>query len=276
MFAGPLSMASNVLKNKINKNNAENYVVMVKPYEVYQDNLGIASSDEIIKGNKNDIYFMASIGKILAARTAIEYFKDKENGLDSKISDLLSDYPEKMSNFIDKLKLNPNFSRITIADLLRHTSGIGQFTQESFAQLTKRTNEMLSSEEILDLETEQNSEYGKFSYSNTGYELLALILERHSKKKFEDLERDLVLKPLKLENEIFLRDQIDKTKISIVNRSDLNLILGKNFDKNENAEHNILNLPFRAGAGIYANPYSVSKLATKIWDKDSNRSIRKI
>jgi len=60
----------------INGTLPQNPVIMVNPNEVYQDKVLVATSDKSSIGNPNDVAYMASIGKVLTAKTAIEYFKD--------------------------------------------------------------------------------------------------------------------------------------------------------------------------------------------------------
>lgn len=162
------------------------------------------------------------------------------------------------------MRKNPNFNKITVAHLLNHTSGIWQFTQESFNSLVGKTDKKLSFEKVLDLKKEEG-EFGKYSYSNAGYEMLALVMEKDSGKRFEDLERDLVLKPLNLEKEIFLRDDLENKdgEWKIKNHPSKNYVAPRYFDGEK--VFPLANQPFCAGAGMYANPASVAKLAKGIW-----------
>ena len=90
-FMGPQGAVTQAMNGVL----LQNPVIMVNPNEVYQHKLLIATSDATKIGNPDDIAYMASIGKVLTARTAVEYFKNNENGLDSKVSDLLLSYPRR-------------------------------------------------------------------------------------------------------------------------------------------------------------------------------------
>ena len=209
----------------------DNPVVMVNPNEVYQDKVLVATSKETKIGNSNDVAYMASIGKILTARTAVEYFN---GNLDLKLSDLLQDYPEGKSAFIDDLKQLPHYKNITIAHLLNHTAGLQQFSQKGFSDLTAKNSEFLISEQILsnELDNNPNVKFGNYNYSNVGYELVGLVLEHDSGKTLENLQRELVLRPAGLDEEIFLRDDLkeENGNYSVRNYPEKNLLLGQYFD----------------------------------------------
>ncbi len=251
-----------------------NPVVMVNPNEVYQDKILVATSDENKIGNPDDVAYMASIGKVLTARTAVEYFKN----LDLKLSDLLQDYPEGKSAFIDDLKRLPHYKNITIAHLLNHTAGLQQFSQKGFDKLTTENNQFLTSEQILshELDKNPNVKFGTHNYSNSGYELVGLILEHNSGKTLENLQRELVLKPAGLDEEIFLRDDlkvVGNGNYSVKNHPEKNLLLGQHFDGT--MVNNLPNLSHHAGAGIYANPQSVARLAQAIWTQENLQQLEK-
>jgi CubicO group peptidase (beta-lactamase class C family) len=269
-FLGPQSATKKAIDGTLSVNS----VIMVNPNEVYQDRILSATADEVKIGDPNEIAYMASIGKILTARTAVEYFKN----LDLKLSDLLQDYPEGKSAFIDDLKRLPHYENITIAHLLNHTAGLQQFSQKGFDKLTTENNQFLTSEQILsqELDVNPNVKFGKFNYSNVGYELVGLILEHHSGKTFENLQRELVLKPAGLDEEIFLRDDlkvVGNGNYSVKNHPEKNLLLGQHFDGT--MVNNLPNLSHHAGAGIYANPQSVARLVEKIWTQENLEQLQR-
>ncbi len=269
-FIGPQGAAKMAIDGTLSKNP----VIMVNPNEVYQDKVLIATSDANEIGNQNDIAHMASIGKILTAKTVIEYFK---GDLEIKIATILEDYPEGTSKFIDELKQLPHYNEITLAHLLNHTAGLAQFSQKGFDDLTSKNSECLLIKDILSHELDKSSvpEFGKHHYSNAGYELVGLILEHDSRLLLEELQRNLVLEPVGLKNEIFLRDDLQKGidgKFCIKNHPEKNLLLGMHF--NGSKLNPLPNLSHCAGAGIYANPKSVAKLAKNIWTQENIESLQ--
>jgi CubicO group peptidase (beta-lactamase class C family) len=128
---------------------------------------------------KIDLFWIASISKSF---TAAAVMKCREQGLirlDDHIARYLPDVPA------DK-------QTITISDLLSHTSGLPQ----SYA--SEIINDRDTAAQIVLKEQLVSSPGSKFNYSNANYELLAVIVERVSRRRFENYVRAELLQPLKL------------------------------------------------------------------------------
>jgi CubicO group peptidase (beta-lactamase class C family) len=86
---------------------------------------------------------------------------------------------------------------ITIHHLLTHTSGIPSYTNSpAYARtmmVPKTHEEMIGSFRDLPLEFAPGEQY---KYNNSGYYLLGVIAEKLAGKKYEDVVRDQILKPL--------------------------------------------------------------------------------
>jgi CubicO group peptidase (beta-lactamase class C family) len=93
------------------------------------------------------------------------------------------------------------WSKITIAQLLHHTSGIPDFTHDprfavwSASPRTPKEIMALVAGKPLDFPTG-----GKFAYSNTNYEILGAIIEKVSGKTYGELLRSRLLDPLGLKD----------------------------------------------------------------------------
>ncbi|MDJ1470188.1 serine hydrolase domain-containing protein [Xanthocytophaga flava] len=95
----------------------------------------------------------------------------------------------------------PAFGKqVTIQQMLNHTSGLagyGDFIAES-------TIEPLQDEDVLHMVEKQDSTRfqpgSEFSYSNTAYVLLGLIVEKVSGKSFADFMKEHIFKPLQMDN----------------------------------------------------------------------------
>lgn len=128
-------------------------------------------------GKKNDItseFGLASSAKMFTG-IAVLQLEEKE-----KIS--LSD---KVSKIMPELK-NPIYQNISIAQLLNHTSGLGDFFEDQSYQ--HGVTDMQDRATIYGFieRTVPLFESGQdFRYSNTGYLLLGLIIERISGKNFK-------------------------------------------------------------------------------------------
>lgn len=110
----------------------------------------------------------------------------------------------------DKLKLNdtlqkyfPNFpyKNITIENLLTHTSGLPDYL--SLMENDKRTSMNFTNIDVLNflIDTKPKCYFkpsSQFDYSNTGYVLLALIIEKCSGLSYSDFVRQNIFMPLNM------------------------------------------------------------------------------
>jgi CubicO group peptidase (beta-lactamase class C family) len=97
----------------------------------------------------------------------------------------------------------PNGSKITLQQLLTHTSGIFSINPDetdtvTWTPVTK--NYVLSFFENQPLGFEPGT---KFSYSNSGYYLLGMVIEKVTGHPYEEVVRNLIFDPLKMTNSGF-------------------------------------------------------------------------
>lgn len=141
----------------------------------------------------------ASIGKTFVAATVLSL--EAEGVLDR--SDLVADHLGDRDWFARL----PNHATMTIGDLLRHSAGIPDHVHmESFAAEMKRRAAAgvtaLSPEEMIAfiLDTEPLFPAGTgWSYTDTGYLLLGLVIEEATGRTYYDLVADRFLGPLGLD-----------------------------------------------------------------------------
>jgi D-alanyl-D-alanine carboxypeptidase len=133
--------------------------------------------------NTNTKYQIGSITKLI---TATLIFRLIEKG-DLSLEDKLSVYYPQI----------PNSSKISIKNLLEHSSGLGDFLmkKDSISWLTKKVSE----QDIINEITRQGVSFQpneKVLYSNTGYYLLAKILEKKYKQPYAKVVDKEIAKPL--------------------------------------------------------------------------------
>ncbi len=153
--------------------------------EVYSKNFG---QDKLTDVNF-DIetkYQIASVTKIVTGILIFDLIENNQLKLNDKLSDY---YPEI-----------PNSNKITIKNMLEHTSGLGNM---AFKDGVFWLSDKVTDNEILDLIIKQGVTFEpneKVLYSNSGYILLRLILEKKHKKEFHKIVYEKIVKPLKLKN----------------------------------------------------------------------------
>lgn len=150
----------------------------------YSRTAGFSDSERQVAVTPATMFHVASVTKYL---TAVLVLKAAEEGRLS-LGDPIAKYlPE----------LSPGKRDIRISDLLAHRSGLGS----SYA--TEATFDSLAALKAVDGVPYEASKAGVFRYSNDGYDLLAIIVERVFGARYEDVARDRVLKPACLDHSSF-------------------------------------------------------------------------
>jgi CubicO group peptidase (beta-lactamase class C family) len=130
---------------------------------------------------------LGSITKQFTATLVMQMVEKGQIDLAAPISRYLPDYPQ------------PNADRITIHQLLNHTSGIPGYTElpefGGTARLPSKPAEFMKMFSRLELLFDPGA---KFSYSNSGYFLLGVILEKVGGKPYEQLLRERIFDPLNM------------------------------------------------------------------------------
>ena len=102
---------------------------------------------------------------------------------------------EPVSKYVDGLPAA--WSKVTIFQLLNHTSGIANFTStkeyQSIEPFAKKPEESIALVRDKPLEFESGS---RFSYSNTGYVLLGALIEKVSGQGYDVFVRKNIFEPL--------------------------------------------------------------------------------
>jgi len=174
--------------NYLEKNNRDvgNLSIFKDGKEVYNRSFGQKNIDNLIF-DKNTKYQIGSISKLFTATLIFQLVEKRKLNLNNKLSEF---YPQI-----------PNAEKITIKNLLEHSSGLGDFatTENNPTWLTNKVDEKLIIDEIIKqgVSFEPNE---KTEYSNSGYYLLTRILEKKYKLDYYSILEKNIIKPLKLKN----------------------------------------------------------------------------
>lgn len=121
----------------------------------------------------------------------------------------------KLTDTLDKFFPQvPNAKKITIEQLLWHRSGIPNVKREPNAQRNANTIPV-TKDEILALIAKTTPEFEpgtKRSYSNSGYQLLGLILEKVTGKPYDEVLRERITSKIGLANTYLATGNIDVNK----------------------------------------------------------------
>lgn len=164
-----------------------NILIAEKGKIIYQKSFGYANEATKEKLNPNSVFELASCSKQF---TAYAIVKLNEQG---KLN-----YDDPVNKYIPELK---EYNKITIRHLLNHTSGIADYMQLMDSLWDK--DKIATNKDIVTLFAIHKPKLlfepdTKFEYSNTGYALLALIIQKVSGKSYKDFLEKNIFKPLKM------------------------------------------------------------------------------
>lgn len=173
---------------------------------------GFSDVEKQIKNSPTTLFDIGSITKQFTSAAILKLEMQSKLSTDDKISK----YFEKVPS--DK-------QQITIHDLLRHQSGLISNVGGDF--------EKINEGEFLDkvFNSELQFPVGtSFSYSNNGYSLLAMIIEKVSNQTYETYLYENLWKPAQMEMTGYIRPAFDKNLIAVGYEND-DKVWGKPTDK---------------------------------------------
>jgi CubicO group peptidase (beta-lactamase class C family) len=147
---------------------------------------GFSDVENGVAATEHTVYRLGSLSKQFTAVAILQLVDQGVIDLDASIRRYLDNYPEVGEP-------------ITVRHLLNHTSGLVSYTAQS--EYWKNMNEDLPKERVLDWFSARELAFppgDHYSYSNSGYFVLGLIVEHASGKSFGDYVRQHILDPLKL------------------------------------------------------------------------------
>lgn len=158
--------------------------VLIPDLGIWSLDTGYLDFVEKRKVNHSTIFYWASVGKLVTSIMIQHLIDDKQLSLDDTLAGWFPDF-----QWADK---------ITIYDLLHHTSGIYSFNSDSSVQNNPKYR---TPQELLQIARENKNLFhpGEYwAYSNTNYLLLALIAEKITGRNFAQLVEELVARPYQL------------------------------------------------------------------------------
>ena len=155
---------------------------------IYKKGFGMANMEWDIPNQPNTKHRLGSITKQFTAMLILQLVAEGKLDLQAPITTYLSDYPKASGDII------------TSHHLLTHTSGIPNYTsfpkfmeQESRNAYTPEEFVKTFADKALDFKPGE-----KFSYSNSGYFLLGVLIEELSGKSYEQMLQDKIFIPLNM------------------------------------------------------------------------------
>jgi CubicO group peptidase (beta-lactamase class C family) len=175
-------------------------VMVVQSGEViFQKGYGLANVEKKITITVATNFRLASVTKQFTAMSILILIDVGKLKLETTLKNIFPDFPEYGSD-------------ITIKNLLQHTSGLIDYEDLIPDTLTVQVKD----KDVLELIMKTDSTYfqpgSQHRYSNTGYALLALTVEKLSGKPFRSFLKDNIFQPLGMDNTIAFEKDINEVK----------------------------------------------------------------
>jgi len=191
-----------------------NVLIADKGSIIYQKSFGKANHTSNADLNAESVFELASVSKQFTAMGIMLLKKQ------SKLN-----YEDSLRKFIPELP----YYNITIRQLLNHTSGLPDYMQ-LFTIHWDRTKIATNSDVISLLAKYKPAIHfvpgEKWEYSNTGYALLAFIIEKTSGKSFGEYLQKNIFQPLNMKRTLIYRRRYEKKTIP-------NYAFGYVYDRNK-------------------------------------------
>jgi len=157
---------------------------------IFKKGYGYANFEWDIPNAPDTKFRLGSITKQFTSMLIMQLVQEGKLRLDEKVSEVLSDYPKEQGE------------KITIHDLLTHTSGIPNYTDFPGypTEIMKNTFSPLELVKLFENKPLEFKPGSKFSYSNSGYILLGYIIEKVTGKPYEEVLRENIFNPLRMKN----------------------------------------------------------------------------
>lgn len=157
--------------------------------KVFSKGYGLADLESNTPIDEKTNFRLASITKQFTAASILLLEKEGLLNLNDKLTDIFADFPKYGKD-------------ITIKQILQHTSGLLAYEDYIDDTITIQ----LLDNDVLDILKERDSTYfepgTQHRYSNSGYAVLALIVEKLSGKTFPEFLEERIFKPAGMTNTV--------------------------------------------------------------------------
>ena len=171
---------------------------------IYENYLGYANKNKKENITKDTPLHIASVSKVLTATAILLLVDTKKLELDQKVNTILETFP---------------YPDVTVQTLLNHRSGMKNYSYFTYDKKVWDTKKTLTNQDILDLMVEkeiplESKSDTRFSYCNTNYAILALIIEKITELHYPDAMNQMLFKPLNMTHTFVYDIKKDKGNVA--------------------------------------------------------------
>ena len=151
---------------------------------------GMADKEAGIKADTDTLYYIASSTKSFTALAAA--MLDREG----KIK-----FSEPVTKYTPGIRFKNDIpDKITIRDLLTHTSGLRNNPLVNRLAFTGQIDQSEIDRVLAEGTTHNDANFGKYNYTNLGYNIYGLALHYHLHQKWQDVLQERIFKPAGLKH----------------------------------------------------------------------------
>lgn len=171
---------------------------------IYEGYSGFSDIEKEIPVTAETPIHIASITKVLTGLAILKLVENDKMDLNDKVSEYLNGFP---------------YENVRIEDLLNHRSGLPNYLHLSDDKNYWDNTKKITNQDVLDIlvnkKPEALSQPGKnFSYNNTNFVLLALIIEKLTGLSYPQAMKTMVFNPLGMKNTFVMEFAKDSAKVS--------------------------------------------------------------
>lgn len=170
---------------------------------IYEKAIGVANAEKNTAAAMNSFYNIGSVGKMFTAVMVMQLYESGKLDLQKPITSYL-----KVSF--------PNADKITLYQLLNHTSGLGNYMlSESYranAGNLKNLDDLVSVIEKQELVFQTPGDH--YSYSNSGFIILGKLIETIYKKPYQAVLEEKILSKAKMKETFYEIKDVNESRKS--------------------------------------------------------------
>ncbi len=175
---------------------AKNGQILYEKYDGYAD-----KENNILNSPETPLH-IASVTKVLTAAAILKLIDAKKISLNQKITTLFKEFP---------------YPDVTIRTLLNHRSGLKKYNYFCDDKAIWGRDKTLTNTAILTILIKKNIPLDyktdtHFTYNNTNYVLLALIIEKVTGMKYKKAMQQIIFDPLEMKNTFVFDENSAKSK----------------------------------------------------------------
>jgi len=168
------------------KNDNVAFLVAKNGQIIYENYMGYANRNTDEQITKDTPLHIASVSKVLTANAILMLVDTKKLALNQKVTTLITNFP---------------YPEVTIQTLLNHRSGMKNYAYFTYENGNWDKHKTLTNEDIVKVMVDkqiplESKTDTRFSYCNTNYAMLALIIEKITGLTYPEAMKEMIFAPL--------------------------------------------------------------------------------